>query len=247
MHRFDSLQLDEHTESNKQEKDHFSFVFDTVDQNPAEDMLHHISNFNSAIIGSNLNQSTTDKIFKATINLIKQTHNFYISTLNEDHSESSPAQILEQCSDFVCSKISQNKSTYLRKKQFKASESYVAPKECAIGLRWEMKKCKRFGKVRKIPRLVQCTFQFVSIVETISSLFKSEEFKKMYFEYNMSQKHDCNNNIYYDFCCGDKYKKNEFFKRNPLALQIQMYLDDFEICNPLASVSTKRAVFIFPS
>ena len=38
-----------------------------------------------------------------------------------------------------------------------------------------------------------------------------------------------------DFCDGSLFKEQEFFRQYPTALQIFLYYDDLEICNPLGS------------
>lgn len=219
-----------------EENQEFKFTFDTHSKQNANDISHHINNFISEIDCLNINDSAKNSVFKATTDLISGMSQFFASSLNENSCDT-PSFILEQCSDFVCNQIAKNKSSYLRNKRFQTNEFYVAPKECAVGLRWEMKKVKRNGKFRKIPRLIQCTFQFVSIVETLTSLFKCKEFQEMYIDYNMNSKHKCKSDIYCGFCCASACKQNIFYKQNPLALKIQIYIDDFEICNPLASKS----------
>ena len=43
-----------------------------------------------------------------------------------------------------------------------------------------------------------------------------------------------------DFCDGDLYKNNELFQKFPNALQIHMYYDEVEMCNPIGS---KRTIY----
>ena len=38
-----------------------------------------------------------------------------------------------------------------------------------------------------------------------------------------------------DFCDGSLFKERDFFKEHPNALQVFLYYDDLEICNPLGS------------
>jgi len=40
-----------------------------------------------------------------------------------------------------------------------------------------------------------------------------------------------------DYCDGTSYKESDFFQKYPTALQIILYYDDVEICNPLGSKS----------
>lgn len=66
------------------------------------------------------------------------------------------------------------------------------------------------------------------------SLFRNDDFRNLYLEHN-SGEHACTAGQYKYFCCGSVYKNNELFRNNPHTLQIQVYTDDFETCNPLQS------------
>ena len=38
-----------------------------------------------------------------------------------------------------------------------------------------------------------------------------------------------------DYCDGELFLKSELFKNHPCALQIQLYYDEIEVCNPIGS------------
>ena len=38
-----------------------------------------------------------------------------------------------------------------------------------------------------------------------------------------------------DYCDGEQFKAHPLFTKDPCALQIQLYYDNFEICNPLGA------------
>ena len=38
-----------------------------------------------------------------------------------------------------------------------------------------------------------------------------------------------------DYCDGSQYKAHPLFSSDPSTLQIQLYYDDMEVCNPLGS------------
>lgn len=62
----------------------------------------------------------------------------------------------------------------------------------------------------------------------------TEPFRESYFKYNKIEKHKCVDGVYEDFCCGSVYKSNDIFV-DPLTLQIQLGIDDFEVCCALKS------------
>lgn len=126
-----------------------------------------------------------------------------------------------------------------------SNQFYVAPKDTAIGTRWELRKVKKNGSVIKVPRLIQTTFPYVSIIRTIESLFHRSscfiEFRDLYFRHNNLQNdHVCQPGEYGYFCCGNTYKASELFRRHPHSLQLQIASDDFEICNPLGSKANRH-------
>lgn len=59
--------------------------------------------------------------------------------------------------------------------------------------------------------------------------------KFFFTDFNKNDTHNCGQGAFQSFCCGDNYKKNVFFKSNPLAIQIKLFTDDFEPCDPLKS------------
>lgn len=113
----------------------------------------------------------------------------------------------------------------------------MVPKEIPIGLKWRSK--KEAGNDIVDHKLIQTSFQYVSITDSLTALFKNSEFKKMYFQYNEREKHVCTDSIYRDFCCGSNSKKFEIFASKN-TIQIQLGIDDFEPCNALKSKAGKH-------
>lgn len=205
-------------------------------------MLDFMKSFTTSIIQLNLKQSDTDMIFKLCGTLIENLRIFN-TTLIEDDNGFSTAQVLQITADLARSRIFKLKSAYQREQQIVSNQMYVAPKDTAIGTRWELKKIKKNGVMIKVPRLIQTVFQYVSILSTIETLFRSSDFREMYFRYNNTEKnHVCQPGKYKYFCCGNSCKENELFRRHPNSLQLQIASDDFEICNPLASKANRHKV-----
>lgn len=157
------------------------------------------------------------------------------SILIDDENGLNPLQALDLMTAFICKKIKRIDSRYKREKIFTSHPLYVAPREIAVGTRFELERLKNNNMA--IPQRIQSSFEYVSIIETIESLFNREQFKSVYLEHNsvVQSKHTCVNDIYERFCCGQKYKNTELFQANNHPLQIQIATDDFEPCNPLQS------------
>lgn len=187
-----------------------------VDENRSEankttdDVLNFVETLTKSIILLNLKESDTNLIFKLCADLIKNVNELN-SKLIGDENGLNVQQVLELTTDLFRGKVFQFGSSFRRKRNAKSDPSYVAPKELSIGTRYELIKTKRHGKMIKIPRLIQSTFQYISILETIKSLFQCNEFRNLYFEHNHGRDHVCQPGVYKDFCCGDNFKKNELF------------------------------------
>lgn len=137
------------------------------------------------------------------------------------------SQYTKQAENYICREIKNHATVYRRNKLCSSSEMYVEPEEKSIGLHWKSKFETQVNSAHHT--LDHSTFQYVPIIKTLNALFLDADFKNAY----MSNEHTCTDGVFERFCCGKIYKNNEFFERNPNALQLQFAIDDFEICSPL--------------
>lgn len=202
-----------------------------------KDATKFMSNFCDSIVGLKLNENQTNAVFKLCETLVTNLNQLNHRLIMDENEMDAPF-VLETTTNFMCGELSSHNSTYKRQKEFERSDMYVVPKELAIGTRFENKKCTNFvGQQALIPQSIQNSFVYVSILETLRSIFKSDENIRCYFEENNTLDHKCQDGLFKHFCCGSSYKTSQFFQENPLALQIGLASDDFEICNPLQSKS----------
>lgn len=207
-----------------------------------EKMLASIEVLTNSIRKLNLKENDTNLVFKLCGNLTKTLNELNLKLIEDNNGMTVP-QVLETTTDLVRSKIFQFDSAYKRNENTLSNRFYVAPKDTAIGTRWEMKKMKKSGIILQIPRLIQTTFQYVSILETIKSLFEHDEFRDLYFQHNIRETdHICEPGKYKYFCCGNNFKNCELFQQHPASLQLQIASDDFEVCNPLSSKANRHKV-----
>ena len=54
--------------------------------------------------------------------------------------------------------------------------------------------------------------------------------------------HSMNNGLLADFYDGELFCTNRLFQEDPAALQVQLYFDELEVCNPLGSKAKKHTV-----
>uniref|UniRef100_A0A1X7T9Z5 Uncharacterized protein n=1 Tax=Amphimedon queenslandica TaxID=400682 RepID=A0A1X7T9Z5_AMPQE len=57
--------------------------------------------------------------------------------------------------------------------------------------------------------------------------------------------HCQNDNLFEDYCDGSIFKNHLLFSVNPTALQVMLYYDDLEICNPIGSRAKKHKIGVF--
>lgn len=73
-------------------------------------------------------------------------------------------------------------------------------------------------------------YVYVPILETIKVLLTNVHVNNQWKSRKQSSE-----GVFVDFMDGELYKTNEFFRLNPNALQVILYQDAFEVCNPLGS------------
>ena len=57
--------------------------------------------------------------------------------------------------------------------------------------------------------------------------------------------HSLCNGLLGDYCDGELYSQHPLFREDPCALQIQLYFDELELCNPLGSKTHKLGKTFF--
>lgn len=203
-----------------------------------------LNDFIAEIISLKVNDKTIDSIFKMCEQLINGVDRILISNKNISHGD-----LIKE----VIAKLHSMNSKKKREKFFAEHSNYNQPEQRAIGVHWEMKRNKKTGI--SLPTQVQSKFQFVPISKTLISLFdNNSHFKQLYLEYNSrdkskskySAKHMCESGRYQDFCCGEMFEKNGLFSKEPMSIQIQIFIDAFELCEalkPRAGVHTQMAIY----
>lgn len=203
-------------------------LFTFGEKNDDKNIDDFLDLFTTEVIMLKLNSKSTNAVFNLCRKLMDNMQIFCENSVNR-----------EDMFKYVSNKLSSMNSEEKRKKFFKNNENFVKPVEKAIGLHFEMKRECVSGI--KLPTQVQSKFQFVSISQTLISLFDQTHFRKLYLDYNSDsellpqrkRKHICEFGRYRDFCCGKVFKKNPLFMAYPNSIQIQLFIDGFEVCDPL--------------
>lgn len=211
-----------------------TFVFNCSDPNVlSPDEITR--NFLISMTQLNLNEKTMNDIFHLTETLLKKTHEFCQQSM-KTNKDVSPSEVICDSMNVVSRGLQRFDSSYKRKMFFESQPSFLRYNPVAIGTHWETERDKKTKLLEQTHK--QSVFSFISPLDIIKKLFEKPNFRDTYFEYNEKNRHVCEPNVYQDFCCGSIYKKVDFFKMHPNCLQLQFFVDGFEVCSALKTKTT---------
>lgn len=189
--------------------------------------------FSHEILSMGLTIKEKDTFFSLCSELVKQHQSLMMNLLQEKDQVENYLTAIHDCTSYVCDKIQKYETSGRRLAEIKSNHLYVKNETRIIGLKWKTETHPH----QEIPdhNLVQCGYQYVSPIKTLTALFSDPKFREKYMNYNHREKHNCKDGVYADFCCGSSFKNNKLFATNPDALQIELSSDDFEVCSPLKS------------
>jgi len=89
----------------------------------------------------------------------------------------------------------------------------------------------------------QCYYHYIPILKTLEFLLRNSNI----LHFCLNSYNYCNDNILSDIQSGNVVKNNNFFNNSKNALQIILYQDAFEVCNPLgvSKKSLNLSVYIW--
>lgn len=185
---------------------------------------------------STMNTTITqrDMFIKLTIEMFIEVNSFRKDKIQDISAN----KICEEIHGHVVDQLRSMDSKYKREQAIKHSDTYVEPVELSSGFEFKMKKDKNTGAILRTP--IQSTFQYVNPIKQLEALFSDSSFEKLYVDYNTSNDHVCEENVFERFCCGNVYQNSQFFKTNPLALQLKLFVDEFEPCDALKTKAGKH-------
>lgn len=220
------------------------FVFGSETHDHCLDEL--IDTFVGETISLNLSYKSTDAIFNIYEKLILNIKKY----INEAPGE--PNNATNFVMERLIRRFHEMSTQQKRRKFFEKKENFVGSEVKAIGLRSEMVK-DRDSKI-SLPTTKQSKFQYVPISKKLIALFGQNHFRQLYMnyntisrsEFNQMDKHICQKDKYVAYCCGEVYRKSELFSNHPESIQIQLFIDGFELCDPLkskANVHKQMAIY----
>lgn len=182
------------------------------------------------IISLPVTENIKDKIFNILEEVALKGITVNLS-LKKKYGDFEYESAMKSTAKFLSEQFRTYSSSYKRSKLVQSDDCYVPSK--TIWVKRDQTKQHDGDKNSK-------NFEYVSVLETIKSVFSDKRFSEIYFEYNTgAHLHQCTPGKYEKYCCGGAYKRNELFKSDKTALQLRLYIDEFETTSPLKTKSHK--------
>lgn len=185
-----------------------------------------------------ISDAAMNSIFRTTVGLIESTKEFCGKSI--EMKKENALEAFNGAIEKIATELNKFNSTYKRRQMLQSNANFIQPKEYAIGTQINVKRDNATESQVQIH--TQSILYYVPLIERLNILFNDDNFREEYLSYNTKTKHVCTPGVFQDFCCGGTFKNNTLFQEEPYAIQIQIFLDAFETCNPLKSKSGKHAV-----
>lgn len=155
---------------------------------------------------------------------------------NHDHSQDF-AQTIQNTIRDVPKPFTTLGSNFLQISYVKKHLNYVEAKEVVLG----KKICRVNRKNKRMLIEKEETIMYVPFLQSLAQLFSNKEVAKLI----LKEPNYCKAGVYYDICDGQLYRNDRFFMEKPDALQVIIYHDAVEVCNPLGSHAGRHKVDMF--
>lgn len=149
-------------------------------------------NWTGQISKMNLEHEKENTIYKLLSELFEASKQTCLAELEVFTESAKEIENINASFDYILKKISTRSTRFKRDKEMKKNPLYVQPSEKAIGIQWLPNAVDSSGLIDW--KLADTTFHYVSPIETIQSLFKCDQFSKLYFDFNKN-KHNCSEGI----------------------------------------------------
>ncbi|KAM3583191.1 uncharacterized protein V6R79_011079 [Siganus canaliculatus] len=127
-------------------------------------------------------------------------------------------------------------TTYRQDNVIKENFNFVESEEVSVGYTACLKKK---GTKRVLSTIPKC-FHYIPLIKSLEQLLSHPKVLEM-----IDQPHTYRSGYLYDIIDGELMKSHPLFSAQPSALQIIIYSDEIEICNPLGSHASKNKLLMF--
>lgn len=203
-----------------------------------DEMNHFLNGAMAKISELKLTKIAANTIFRIYGEFVEKLHTFNCDSITR-HQDDDIMNILVGTKNFVLNKLYEFDSQYKRQKIVNNSNDHLKSREICIGTQLKMQNDKKNDV--KLPKQIRPTLQYFPVLDTLRTIFSFQHVKKLYFDYNLSKKHQCVPGVYTDFCCGQKYTENRLFTEFPESLQLQLFVDAFEVCDGLKAKAGRHS------
>ena len=129
------------------------------------------------------------------------------------------------------------KTSYLQSSFLESNHNFIKPIQYILSTRISF---KNKGSKRVICEQ-QDTMVYVPILQSIQQLLSNPKIADIV----TSQSHFSKEGFLFDICDGDCFKNNQIFQEHPDGLQIILYHDEVEVCNPLGTHTGKHKIDLY--
>lgn len=215
---------------------HNSFLQEETGCEALSDITSNVNSVEKAISQLYLNLTTkyflTHFALQAVIDgmssIVELTKEHFIETVNQSDLQDDVKEKIKdmfRCSFSFFSNVHNSidgslRNTYSRNVYFLNNFNIVMPEQINLGYNNNHKKCH---------------YHYIPILKTIKVLLQHSDIR--HFCLNSYNNYD--SNVLFDIKDGSVIKNNNFFHNNKNALQIILYQDAFEVCNPLGASKKK--------
>ena len=145
---------------------------------------------------------------------------------NHDHRKDFSETIAETFSK-IPEPFSSLRTNYLQTTFIKKNLNFVEIREVVLGKKICVKKWKNKRSLVEKDE----TFIYIPILKSLQQFLSNKRVAKLVIK----KPNYCDSEIYYDICDGEFFKNDPFFVEHEDAIQIIIYHDAVEVCNPLGS------------
>lgn len=199
-------------------------------RNTATDFSGLMDKYKTVIMGMSLPHENADKIFSATKKLLESYTDLCEVIFSKCGKEEGKKELIE----YIARSFDVCATRFQREKNH--NTCYIQPKELAVGLEWKYTAATGNSVPRHYMR--ETKFVNVSILAQLKKLLEDSHFRKIYTDYNQML-NSVPANKYSSYASAQNFKKSDFFKENPMALQLQLAMDDCELC---CALKTKTGI-----
>lgn len=157
--------------------------FHQTDKFCEEMMDNFLGSFAHQISQLKMTYEQTTVVYNLSLQFAENIHKFIEYLIQEDNGFDAIKALLVS-SKVINARLAERSTKFKRTKRFESDPLYVAPRELGLGVRFDMSRADDLSVA--VPRLIQCKFHYMPIIDTIISLFRREDFRKVYFEHNKS-------------------------------------------------------------